>query len=331
VRIVLLALALSLTLAGSALAAPEPSFTVSPDSPVAGQPATFTSTSTPAGVPPGSREVEWDITGDKKFEVSGEVVTSTYASAGDKSLRMRVKDRHGGKATRSFTITVVNAPVFLNEAPVAQLRLSPRAPLLGQEILFESLSYDPDGRIASYEWDLDGDGFDDGNSAQVAHAFASAGDKVVRLRVSDNAGASSVAAQTFTVSVQKRRAGPMTSGRPGLMYPFPVIRLAGSVISRGARVRILEVLAPRSSQITVRCAGKTCPAERIAKRSATRRVRFERMARFLAAGTVITVAVRKGHLIGKHTRWLIRGGMLPKRKDLCLYPRRSKPARCPVS
>jgi hypothetical protein len=41
------------------------------------------------------------------------------------------------------------------------------------------------------------------------------------------------------------------------------------------------------------------------------------------------VAVRKGNLIGKHTRWLVRGGQIPKRKDLCLYPARSKPARCP--
>jgi PKD domain-containing protein len=329
VRIVLLALAMSLTLSGSALAAPEPSFTVSPDPPVAGQPATFISTSTPAGLPPGTRVVEWDITGDKKFDVSGEVVTHTYASAGDKTLRMRVSDRHGGKATRSFTITVVAAPVGLNDAPVAQFRLSPSAPLLRQQIVFQSLSYDPDGSIASYEWDFDGDGFDDGNGAQVAHAFTSTGDKVVRLRVSDNSGASSVAVHTFPVSPLLANRLPMTSAR--LMYPFPVIRLAGSVTARGARVRILEVRAPSSSQITVRCAGKTCPAERIAKESATRRVRFERMARFLAAGTVITVAVRKRNLIGKHTRWLIRGGMLPKRKDRCLYPGRSKPARCPVS
>ena len=329
-RIVFLALALSLTLAGSALAAPEPSFTVSPDSPVAGQPATFVSTSTPA-VPPGTRVVEWDLIGDKEFEVSGEVVTHTYGSPGDKTLRMRVKDRHGGKATRSFTITVVDAPVPLNEPPVAQFRLSPSAPLLGQEILFESLSYDPDGSIARYEWDFDGDGFDDGNSARVAHAFAGTGDKVVRLRVSDNAGASSLATQTLTVSAQRGRARTITSGGPGLMYPFPVIRLAGSVTARGARVRILEVQAPRRSQITVRCTGKTCPAERIATESARRRVRFKRMSRFLAAGTVITVAVRKGNLIGKHTRWLIRGGMLPKRKDLCLYPRRNRPARCPVA
>ena len=329
-RIVLLALALSLTLAGSALAAPEPSFTVSPDSPVAGQPATFASTSTPA-VPPGTRVVEWDLSGDKEFELSGEVVTHTYGSPGDKTLRMRVKDRHGGKATRSFTITVVGALALLNEPPVAQFRLSPSASLLGQEIVFESLSYDPDGSLVHYEWDFDGDGFDDGNSARVAHAFAATGNKVVRLRVSDNAGASSVGTQTLTVPAQRGRARPITSADPGLMYPFPVIRLAGSVTARGARVRILEVQAPRRLQITVRCTGKTCPAERIATESARRRVRFKRMSRFLAVGTVITVAVRKGNLIGKHTRWLIRGGMLPKRKDLCLYPLRNRPARCPVA
>ena len=96
-------------------------------------------------------------------------------------------------------------------------------------------------------------------------------------------------------------------------------------------MRTLEVRAPRRSKITVRCAGKTCPAKRIAKTSTTRRVRFKRMAGFLKAGTVITVAVRKGNLIGKHTRWLVRAGKLPKRRDLCLYPGRSKPARCPRS
>jgi hypothetical protein len=42
------------------------------------------------------------------------------------------------------------------------------------------------------------------------------------------------------------------------------------------------------------------------------------------------VAVRKGNMIGKYTRWLIRGGKLPRRKDSCLYPGRSKPARCPL-
>jgi hypothetical protein len=60
-------------------------------------------------------------------------------------------------------------------------------------------------------------------------------------------------------------------------------------------------------------------------------VRFKSMIRFLGAGTIISVSVTKPAQIGKYTRWLIRGGKVPKRKDLCLYPGRSKPARCPRS
>lgn len=423
VRTLFLAFAMVLILATPASAAPDPSYEVTPDPPVAGQPATFTSTSTSTtdtapAVPVAIRRVRWDFVGGGNFEETGVVVTRTYASAGTKTLRMQVTDVLGQVTIESFTITVVGPPLAANTPPVAQFRFSPTSPLVGQEILFESLSYDPDGSGLVYEWDFDGDGFDDGNTPQVAFSFGSAGERVVRHRVSDSAGTpSAVASQTLTVSpppanrlpvaqfsisdlqpevgqqialrsfsydpdgsiVALRwdldgdgdfdenvsgatafttflRPGPKilrlrvedSSGalqtetvnitvkqrpasRPALIYPFPVIRLAGSVTATGARVRTLEVRAPRRSQITVRCAGKSCPAKRFAKTSTTRRVRFKRMARFLRAGTVITVAVRKGDMIGKHTRWLVRGGKLPKRKDLCLYPGRSQPGRCPRS
>jgi PKD repeat protein len=78
---------------------------------------------------------------------------------------------------------------------LAGFRFSPTDPLVGQEVLFESLSYEPDGTVMSYEWDLDGDGFDYGSTARVAHVFGSAGEKAVRLRVSDNSGAPSSVAQ----------------------------------------------------------------------------------------------------------------------------------------
>jgi len=60
-------------------------------------------------------------------------------------------------------------------------------------------------------------------------------------------------------------------------------------------------------------------------------VRIRGMTRFLRAGTVIKVSVRRGGQIGKYTRWLIRGGSLPKRKDPCLYPGKAKRRRCPAS
>ena len=114
------------------------------------------------------------------------------------------------------------------------------------------------------------------------------------------------------------------------MYPFPVVRLAGRVIDGGAQVRTLEVRAPRRSRITVKCRGDGCPAKRLRTTSAAPRVLFKRMVGFLPAGTVIAVRVRKGSLVGKYTRWVIRAKELPARKDLCLYPGSSKPARCPV-
>jgi PKD repeat protein len=422
VRIPILAFALLLALAGPAIAAPDPSFVVAPDPPSAGQPAVFTSTSTSStdtvpSAPVKIKKVQWDFAGNDKFEVTGEEVTRTYAFPGIKTVRMKVTDVLGVVTIESFTIMVSGPPLPVNSAPVAQFRFLPTSPLLGQEVLFESLSFDSDGNVVSYAWDFDGDGFDDGNTARVAHTFTTTGEKLVRLQVTDDSGTpSAVAAERLTVSPTPANRLPVAqfsvsdlepkvgqqislrsfsydpdgsiagqrwdldgdgdfdenvtgatafttflqpgpkilrlrvedsggafqtqtvnlvvtkrAASPVLMYPFPVVRLAGSVISRGARVRTLEVRAPRRSRIIVKCAGTSCPAKRFRKTSDTRRVRFGRMARFLKEGTVITVAVRKGNMIGKHTRWLIRGGKLPKRKDLCLYPGRSKPGRCPRS
>jgi hypothetical protein len=108
------------------------------------------------------------------------------------------------------------------------------------------------------------------------------------------------------------------------------VRLAGSVFPRGVKVRALEAKTPRRSTVTVLCAGKSCPTKKIVKTAKKRLVRFKAMTRFLREGTLLSVSVRKGGQIGKYTRWRIRGGKLPKRKDLCLYPNRRKPVRCPA-
>ena len=122
-----------------------------------------------------------------------------------------------------------------------------------------------------------------------------------------------------------------TPGGLSMMSPFPLVRLAGSLYSRGVKVRALEAKkAPPESTVTVLCAGKSCPAKKIVKTAQTKRVRFKGMTRFLWAGTIISVSVRQGELIGKYTRWRIRGGKLPKRTDRCLYPNRRKPVRCPA-
>ena len=105
--------------------------------------------------------------------------------------------------------------------------------------------------------------------------------------------------------------------------------MTGSVLQRGTRVRLLEVRAPRGSLVTVRCAGRRCPSERLRKTAAARRLRFIAMQRVLPPGTVVSVSVTKRGAIGKFTRWKIRELKVPKRTDLCLWPSGRK-ARCPV-
>jgi hypothetical protein len=342
VRTLFLALALLLVLAAPAVAAPDPSYQVTPDPPVAGQPATFTSTSTATtdsvpSAPVAIKKVRWDFGGNDKFEQTGDVVTHTYASAGTKTFRMKVTDVLGVETIESFTITVsgsplpVGTPPLANRLPVAQFSVSDVEPEVGQQISLRSFSYDPDGTITAQRWDLDGDGdFDENATGPTAFTvFSAAGPRIVRLEVRDSSGA--VQTERQAITVKPRNVAPVTASGLSLLNPFPIVRLAGSVYPRGVKVRLLEAKAPRRSTVTVRCAGKRCPAKRIVRTSTRKPVRFRSMIRFLGAGTIISVSITKRGQIGKYTRWLIRGGKVPKRKDLCLYPGRSKPARCPLS
>ena len=74
-----------------------------------------------------------------------------------------------------------------SQAPVAQFVGNPlagQAPL--QVDLDASGSYDPDGRLAAYQWDF-GDGTS-GNGVQVQHDYTAAGSYTVRLTVVDDSG-----------------------------------------------------------------------------------------------------------------------------------------------
>jgi hypothetical protein len=122
---------------------------------------------------------------------------------------------------------------------------------------------------------------------------------------------------------------PPPAFSPLLMRPFPVVRIAGVVLPRGARVQILSVRAPRGSRIRVRCLGRGCPVGSMATTSAARLVRLRRFERRLAAGTRVRLFVRQKNRIGKYTSFLIRAGAPPKRVDLCLFPKRRSPGRCP--
>jgi len=92
----------------------------------------------------------------------------------------------------------------LNEPPAAALTFSPEAPLMGEAVHFDAAkSKDPDGQIAQYEWDWTNDGeFDETTEEPLAlHPYGSAGEFTVRLRVTDDQGAT--AETTVTVKIKE--------------------------------------------------------------------------------------------------------------------------------
>src|SRR5262249_39127041 len=75
------------------------------------------------------------------------------------------------------------------------------APVTGQAVTFTSGSTDTDGTIAASDWDFDGNqDFTDGSGATVMHTFATAGTFTVRLRVTDDGGATDVDTHTVVVT-----------------------------------------------------------------------------------------------------------------------------------
>jgi hypothetical protein len=93
-----------------------------------------------------------------------------------------------------------------NQPPNASFTYSPTSPRVRENVTFTSTSSDPDGSIASQAWDLDNDGqFDDGTGATASRSFDKKGSYVVRLRVTDDQGASAVASRTVTVTNQTGR------------------------------------------------------------------------------------------------------------------------------
>jgi hypothetical protein len=181
---------------------------------------------------------------------------------------------------------------------------------------------------SNLSWEISGVAFGSGRS--VTHAFADPGFHVVVLEATLN-GESDFAVSVFGVNspLYPLPLKPPTPPTPQLMSPFPTVRLAGSIVPRGARFRLVEVRgAPKVAGVTVRCTGDGCPFRTRRRTATTGRVRPSRWPRVLRAGARIEVFVRAPGVIGKYTSFRIRAGKAPVRVDRCLKPGASTPSRC---
>ena len=329
---------------------PTVAFNYAPALPVAGRPTAFASIVVP-GTGGAIAAVDWDFDGDGVFEVTGPTAEHTFPAGGTHLVRIRARDASGLTAEAAGHV-IVNAP------PSAAFSATPSSPVVGQTVTLVSQSADAEGPLAGQVWDLDGDGdFDDASGSTVTGMFTTAGQHLVSLRVTDVNGASAVLSRAITVRPSEwlnpigGNGGPLLGPNGGgsgpspapqgpaakiqgpfirLLTPFPIVRLAGRVTQLGTHIQILGVRAPAGSRAKVVCRGPRCPSGSLSKALRGKAVRFRAMERFLPAGSVVEVLIRRGDQIGKYTRFQIRRKRPPKRTDGCLPPGASKALTCPV-
>jgi hypothetical protein len=153
-------------------------------------------------------------------------------------------------------------------------------------------------------------------------AFATPAPHVVRLRVTNGEGLSTVTQRTIRMSVSAL-----------VINPFPVVRIVGTRTRSGVRLSLLAVQAPRNAVISITCRAVRCPRPlRAIRATAAGRgshyVRFRRYARRYTAGSKVVVRITKAGFVGAYTSFAIRARRIPRRTDACLGTG-GGPAACP--
>ncbi len=134
---------------------------------------------------------EWDVNDDGIYELvssTPDAVGWIFSEPGHHKVFLRVTDNEGLSGIGHILIDVDAA---LLQPPVADLSLS--GPTSGPAplavTLDATLSYDPDGTIVLWEWDVDGDStweFTLGTPAILIYTYHDQGEYTLRLRVKDD-------------------------------------------------------------------------------------------------------------------------------------------------
>ena len=216
----------------------------------------------------------WDLNGDDVFEIEESpdpVVRHTWLQSGRHPVGWRVHDDTGWQGSRSF--------VLVTEPPFATFRMPERVRAYETVELDASESSDPDGGIASYEWDVEpGAGWTERTTSEprASYAFNTPGVHEVQLTVVDDLGARSTAVATITVEPPQDPSAPPPAQEPAprtvtptdaQSHAEPRIELRAAARQRRARVRrrglALTLLATNDTLANVRVeAGRHLVARR---------------------------------------------------------------------
>jgi PKD repeat protein len=187
----------------SVVGLPSAAFTFSNGTPNIGDAVSFDASG--SNDPAGSiRSYSWSF-GDGGSG-SGATPSHAYSSSGDKTVTLTITAGLDGRTASASHTLHVNVPpsaafVFaaVVDPPTGQ---DPFTPLIGQTVAFSAQgSSDADGSIASYAWDLGTGSFGGAiPDSFLITSFPTTGTKTVKLRVTDNHGATDVATVTMRIN-----------------------------------------------------------------------------------------------------------------------------------
>lgn len=168
--------------------------------PTAGETVTYRATGSFDPDPDGFiREYRWDLDGNGTFERStgtGQFVALSFPTPGPTKIALRVIDRFS-----AFT----DQPLFIrvNRRPTAVISATPNPAVVNQPVALSGAASTDDRTIVKYEWDLNGDGTYETNSATspaTSTMFSTLGQVRVGLQVTDDDGAIDQSVATITVN-----------------------------------------------------------------------------------------------------------------------------------
>ena len=109
-------------------------------------------------------------------------------------------------------IGVTPAP---NQQPIANFTYYPEKPVVNQSVTFDaSSSYDPDGKITSYDWNFGDGNITNTTEEKIKHSYSEAGSYNVTLTVIDDEGATNSTTKIITVYSQAISPLPTASPAP---------------------------------------------------------------------------------------------------------------------
>ena len=145
------------------------------------------------------REYLWDLDGNGTFERSTgtvQFVALSFPTPGQKKIALRVIDRYFAFADQPLFIRV-------NRRPTAVISATPNPAVVNQPVALSGTASTDDRTIVKYEWDLNGDGTYETNTAAspaTSTMFATLGQVKVGLQVTDDDGAVDQSVATITVN-----------------------------------------------------------------------------------------------------------------------------------